>query len=175
MSFFATHLAGFGAGGEIVWTTVFTNALGNNGGAGGNTVRNPIQSLTGGPYNYIRVTFTAATGGMVFANASVGIASGTNTNTTATPTELKFNNGSSGATLGASASIVSDPLPFSFTSANNLIVILDVSSGQFSYGASGGFDANYTGGASYNNSTGGAVNQGAGLVFGVAKVEGGVG
>lgn len=164
----------FGAG-SGAWYTVKTISLNSDDNASENyTLRSRFTSLSGtGPFTQIRVTFAASTGeDLGIENAAVGIYAGSNTNTTATPTQLFFG-GSNTITVTAGTTVTSDAAAFSFTHTDGLVTICDVlgtgggmrwlnSGGQGAYGGSG---AN-----SYNSSTGGLTN--ASRSYAVSLIEG---
>lgn len=116
-----------------------------------------ITTLTGGSNGSIRSTFTTSSATTLsVAHAAVGIwtGSGSNGNTTATPTELLFNGGSGFVGLLAGASITSDFVNFSCASTDKLVVIIDVGQpggNRFSSGNSNVDTWFLTGGASFNN------------------------
>lgn len=165
--------AGGGGGGS--WYTVKSISLSSDDTASENyTLRSRFTSLTGtGPFTQIRVTFVAATSeDLGIENASVGIYAGSNTNTTATPTQLFFS-GSNTATVPAGTSLVSDAATFSFTHTDGLVTICDVlgTGGGMRWLNSGGEGA-YGGSSSnsYNSSTGGLTN--ASRTYAVSLIEG---
>jgi hypothetical protein len=88
-----------------------------------------VVTITGGSLGRVRATFLGGSTSLVVAHAAVGVWTGSNTDTTATPVELKFS-GAFGFTLASNASIVSDQGTLAFTGSNKLVLILDVTSGD---------------------------------------------
>jgi hypothetical protein len=136
-------------------TTIFTPnpALPDNeSGLGGNSLRT-VVTITAGSSGRVGATFLGGTSPLTVAHAAIGVWTGSNTDTTATPVELKFS-GASGFTLGANGTIVSDLETLAFTSSNRLVVILDVTSGDMQK-SSAATNANWglVGGASYTQAT----------------------
>ena len=87
----------------------------------------------------IRVRFVASTAGSFSCdNCSIGISAGANDNTTATPVELLFS-GSSGFTISAAGTLVSDWVNLTTTTSDDVVVIMDKSStnGNVRYSVSG--------------------------------------
>lgn len=112
-------------------TTIFTPIGGLNtqdGGFAGGSVRSRL-TITSGSLGRVRATFQAgASGGLVAAHCSIGVFGGGFTQTTATPVELLFG-GASGFSIAAGASITSDYVTLAFTSADQLVAIIDETSG----------------------------------------------
>jgi hypothetical protein len=137
-------------------TTIFTPnpALATNySGLGGNSLRT-VATITGSGAGRVCVTFLGGTSSLVVAHASIGVWTGSNTDTTATPVELKFS-GVSGFTLSANGIIVSDLETLAFTSSNKLVVVLDITSGDFeaTTGSAVNSNSGLVGSASYNQAT----------------------
>jgi hypothetical protein len=138
-------------------TTIYTDSLtGSDSGNAGQSLRD-VLTITGGAQGQVRVTFTGKAGSTTkIDHASIGIATGTGSNTTATPVELTFG-GVSGFTFpNGSTNIASDWVNLSgFTSANKLVVIIDfdATTGGGDYAidaASGTATAFFFGAATYN-------------------------
>ena len=93
------------------------------------SIRQVVDTIsTGG--NQIRARFyasTTATKTLVLKHASVGIRSGSTVNTTATPTELTFDEGASGVTIGTGLDAWSDWVDFDSSASDDLLVIHDIS------------------------------------------------
>lgn len=142
-------------------TTIFTETMpGSDSGNNGLSLRN-VFAITGGSLGQVRVTFSTPGGSpAVVDHASIGIATGTLSNTTAAPVELTFSGGH-GFTFPATStpSIVSDwvNLP-GFTSSNDLVVVMDLNAttGGGDYGANVTTSTGtmyFLSGASYNVAT----------------------
>lgn len=136
--FMLNQLIGFGQGSqELIWANAFGPVTldTNSGSWTGYNTRNPIALIRNG--DYVRVTFNAATDStLVISNAWIGrkAASGDPYDFLAgTPTELKFNNGSSGFSIAAGGSIVSDPLFFPIDATLDYIISMFVTSGNQRY------------------------------------------
>ena len=139
-------------------TVIYTGAInGNDTGNTGYTLRN-VVAITGNAQGQVRCTFQGS-GSAAFStnNCSIGISTGTNADTTATPVELLFS-GRSGFAIGANSQITSDWANLSgFTSSNLLVVIIDMAATN----GNDGFNASIVGAtgyyhaatASYNNAT----------------------
>ncbi len=127
--------------------------------------------LTGGGQR-AQVSFTCVAGGSWIADhASVGILTGTNWDTTATPVELTFSSGGHGFNVAATGqTIVSDEIDLGtpFTSSNKLVVIIDwnASNGaSWLFGTAANCDAGYftTASGGYNIASAGAPGLGSNL------------
>lgn len=108
-------------------TTIFSNALASDdSGDEGLTIRS-VVAITGGAQDQVIVRWKAASAATFKTdNSSIGISTGTASNTTATPVQLKYG-GVAGFTISNGATIDSDPVNLSgFTSANSLVAICDV-------------------------------------------------
>lgn len=104
-----------------------------SGGAYGNgwndyLFRNVISSVSAGTYNPVKFTVTTSGAGDI-DNASIGIRTGSYTDTTTTPTEILWG-GSSGA---SGASQTSDELSFSMTGGTEYIFTADMGSNNNTY------------------------------------------
>lgn len=122
-------------------TTIFTGSLNaDDSGNEGFSFRN-IVAITGDAQGQIRVTFKAASAGNFHTDhCAVGIWTGTNQNTTATPVELTFSNGGHGFSVSNGATATSDWVNLAgFTSANKLLVVVD-----FNVTAGGGNESGNT-------------------------------
>ena len=109
-------------------TTIFTDTLNSSDSGNAGLSLRDVLTITGGAQGQVRATFTGKAGSPTKVDhASIGIATGTGSNTTATPVELTFG-GVSGFTFpNGSTNIVSDWVNLSgFTSANKLVVIIDL-------------------------------------------------
>lgn len=118
----ATHLFGFGAGGEVqtAWTAALTTDSSN---AGYSFRVVAIAPTVAG--SFVRVTFTApAAGTLTVDHASIGIRSA-NADTASTPVELKFAS-ASGFTIANGATITSDFVLLPITTAQRPVIIFDV-------------------------------------------------
>src|SRR5258705_7785439 len=120
-------------------TVIFTDTLNSSDNANdGFSIRN-VVALTGGAQGQVRATFQASSSQSFHTDhCSIGISTGTNANTTATPIELKFA-GASGFNITSGTTITSDWVNLSgFTSSDKLVVIFDCNSGA----NSGNFEDN---------------------------------
>jgi hypothetical protein len=126
MSFLATHLVGFGAGGPTNPVTMFSATLDSNAaGSGNSSSRQTVTNSSAVSGTQVRVRFQGPSSGTLNVdNASVGIRSGATANTVATPVELKFS-GVSGFSLSATAEITSDWADLVIGSSDELIVVND--------------------------------------------------
>jgi hypothetical protein len=125
MSFLATHLVGFAAGGNFSAATAVFSATLDTHNAGGHSVsyRQICAVATAG--TQIRVQFGSHSSGVTdIDNASVGIQSSV-VATTAVPSELKFS-GASGFSISAGATIWSDWLDFTQAGSGNVVVVMDM-------------------------------------------------
>jgi hypothetical protein len=106
---------------------IFTPAAAFTGadtGFVGGSLRNTV-TITGNSLGRVRVTFKAGpTTGLIVDHAAIGIGTGSNGATTATPLELLFSGGH-GFNIAANATITSDWVTLAFTTANVLVVIID--------------------------------------------------
>jgi hypothetical protein len=146
-------------------TTIFTDTLNSSdSGNAGQSLRD-VLTITGGAQSQVQVTFTGKAGSTtVVDHASIGISTGTNSNTTTTPVELTFSGGHGFTFPNGSTNITSDWVNLSgFTSSNKLVVIVD-------------FDAT-TGGGDYGINTTTATATGyffnPGATYNVASPSGG--
>lgn len=99
----------------------------NNGDFNGFNLRQWISTsaITNTGLTYVRVTFEASSAAAFAIQAAYighAAAAGDAYDFESTPTQLLFNSGSSGFSLSAGQSIVSDTLVFSITASKNLIV-----------------------------------------------------
>jgi len=113
-------------------TTVFSATLAtNDAGNTGYSFRNRVATIAGGA-GQVRVTFEAHSGlGFTVNNVSIGVGVASpapplagGSNTQATPVELKFS-GSSGFAIAAGSTITSDWANLTFSSGDDLVVIID--------------------------------------------------
>lgn len=153
---------------------IFTATLSSNdGGNDGLTMRN-VCTITGGALDQIRVTFKSAAAAVLKTDhCAIGIATGTNANTTATPVELKFS-GVSGFTISIGASATSDWVNFNgFTSSDKLVPIMDIAAtgGSGNAFVASGPNMFFKSGASYNSTDGSTGFTNAGAYAFVSSIE----
>jgi hypothetical protein len=107
---------------------------GNASGYAGRSSRQVVAGLGDG--NQIRVTLAASTAeAMTIKHVSVVERSGSTSNGTGTPVEIKFG-GASGASLAAGATLTSDWTNFTVESGKTYLVIVDYNTGNPRYGSS---------------------------------------
>jgi len=108
-------------------TTIYSQTLAGDSDSSAISQRN-VCPITGGAQDQVRVTLKAGTiNSLVAQNVSIGISNGTNSDTTAVPTELLFS-GASGCNISTGASLTSDWVNFNgFTSTDKLVVVFDCS------------------------------------------------
>lgn len=107
--------------------TIFTNSSWtDDSGNEGVSVRN-VFAITGNAQDQVRVSFRAASAATFKTDhASIGLSTGTLSNTTATPVELLFAGGH-GFTVSNGGTVTSDWVNLSgFTSSDKLVVIYDI-------------------------------------------------
>lgn len=111
---------------EDVWTTFTTwTPTSNSPGWAGYTFRNVIDASLTPSASKLRFTLSNFSfGGFTVKNMYVGIkaAAGDAYDFDATPTQVTFNGGNSGATVASGATIVTDTCVFSLADAQGLVV-----------------------------------------------------
>lgn len=102
----------------------------NSSGWAGYTMRLVVDASLTPNASQLRFTLSTFTGfdGFTVRNAYVGIkaASGDAYDFSATPTQITFNGGSAGCTVGTSGAIVSDPASLSLSSADSLVIAVSL-------------------------------------------------
>lgn len=153
------------------WTP--TNALnGADSGNNGFSFRNESTNITISG-SRVRVTFTSASNSTwVTSHCSIAKCnSATPPNSDLTPIELLFS-GASGFSIAQATSITSDPLNFPINVGDNLIVVMDTTTGNEEFSTTNTNSNNWTKAAttSYNQATVSGFSNSANLDRGVAQI-----
>lgn len=158
---------GTGGTGCSAGTTVYSFVhSGNSGNLANFTVRQPATPTGGG--NQARVTFAAATtGNLITSHASIAIHTSGGNSTT--PVELFFS-GVSGFTITTSNTLTSDWSPITFTTSDELLVIMDMTGATNMGRQTAGALTYFKGGASYNQTTPGGLATDA-STFAITTIE----
>ncbi|RWD17023.1 MAG: hypothetical protein EOS75_03850 [Mesorhizobium sp.] len=130
---FGVRRASGGGGGGSAWLPVAISGLDTDDvGWNGYTLRQVINSavMANTGLSKVRVSFNAASGGMVIGNAYIGMAAGSGDayDFAGTPSELLFSGGS-GVTVPSNGTSVSDELTFTILPGGNLVISLQFTGG----------------------------------------------
>lgn len=158
------------------WVSIFTPSAAlnsNNTAWSGKSIR-VVATVTGGG-GQLRLTLTPPSSGnsLVLSHVSVGIWSANEADVAATPVEAKFS-GASGVTLTAGGSdVVSDALTLTAVNGDKVVVIMDVTSGDFRVRGGGASNVNsyYKNGTSWTSQTFASPTTLTGWDMAVAKIE----
>ncbi|MCC6946394.1 MAG: discoidin domain-containing protein [Bradyrhizobiaceae bacterium] len=162
---------GSSSGNNYLWSDAWQVTTNTDGGGNdGYSWRTVADVDSGG--EYLRIRFVAPTNGPFNVNnAAIGIQS-SGASTTSTPVELLFS-GASGFSLAAGESVWSDPLPLSFSAADNLVIIFDIDTGNPRVANSGADGAYYKAATvSYDQASGsGFTLRGADDAGGIDRIQ----
>lgn len=161
---------------SVSWSTIFTPSStlnANNTGWGSKSIR--VVCTATGSGSQMRVTLTPPSTGnsAVIAHVSAGIWSANQADVAATPVEAKFG-GASGVTLTAGGSVqVSDAFTLSVSGGDKVVIIMDVTSGDFRVRGGGASNVNsyYKTGSSWTSTTFSSPTSLTGWDFAVSLIE----